>query len=224
MRIEETADLFSRLEKLNVLVIVAAGNFGPGFVNFFSLLKSVTSVGSLEINGNKLLTSADNSLVSIWRSGVVVPVVTPGGIDLDGDGQADFKTNLLSGGPAIVGNIIGRNVDEVVVPVSNKFLTWIEKVARADHLALNAAINVIDDGLYEVNDLLTLPTVTTGTAQLFRSLGQYALKLKDGPPRYFFKADASGRLVFDPSGTGKPNQRTRIGGTSFASPRVCLDL
>lgn len=153
-----------------------------------------------------------------------MPVVTADGMDLDDDGRADFKTNVLSGGPAIVGNIIGRNVNEAVVPVSDEFLTWIERAARTDQLVLNAAVNVVDDGLYEVSNLVILPTVTAGTAQLFRSLGQYALKLKDGPPRYFFKVDASGRLVFDPSGTGKPNQRTRIGGTSFASPRVCLDL
>jgi hypothetical protein len=170
LRIEEIAHLFERLEKAKVPVVVAAGNFGPGFVNFFSMLKGVTSVGSLEVNGNKLLTSSDNSLVNTWKSGVVVPVEVVNGMDLNFDGIADFKMNALSGGKAIVASVVGRTIEEAVIPVSEEFLTWIERAARTGQLVPNAAVNGIDSGLYAVSQLVNLPTVTAGTARLFNSL------------------------------------------------------
>lgn len=221
LKIKELHDLFHRLEKADVPVVVAGGNFGPGFVNLFSMMPGVLTVGSLDHKSRKLLTSADNDFVQFWRTGVVVPEEVAGGMDIDGDRNPDFLDRQLSRGISIVQSYNGKPSRSIVSKVPAEFLTWITRAAAIGGLVPNAALNVIDEGLYEVKDLVALPTVTPGTVRLFNSLGTYALKRKDGPPRVFFEEKSDGTLLFDPKGTGSNKQRTRIPGTSFAAPIIC---
>ncbi len=222
LKIQELHEIFARLEKAGVPVVVAGGNFGPSFVNLFSMMPGVLTVGSLDHKGHKLHTSANNSLVRHWALGVVVPKRVQDGIDIDGDQKADFLRGQVTGGPALAAAYHGKSVASQVIPVEADFLAWITRAAGHGGLVPNAALNVIDPGLYKVADLVALPTVNLPTANLFKSLGTYALKRKDGPPRIFFEADSSGRLRFDPKGDGSEGQLTRIPGTSFAAPSICL--
>lgn len=221
LKIKELYEIFSRLEKAGVPVVVAGGNFGPGFVNLFSMMPGVLTVGSMDHKSRKLLTSADNEFVQFWKTGVVVPEEVTGGMDLDGDSKPDFVDKQLSRGVPIVRAYNGRLASSMVSKVAEDFIQWITRAAAIGGLVPNAALNVIDEGLYEVKELVVLPTVTPGTVRLFNSLGTYALKRKDGPPRVFFEEKADGTLLFDPKGTGSTKQRTRIPGTSFAAPIIC---
>lgn len=224
LKVKELYELFGRLEKAGVPVVVAGGNFGPGFVNLFSMMPGVLTVGSMDHKSRKLLTSADNDYVRWWKTGVVVPEEVPDGMDLNGDQKPDVLTHKLSRGTPIVKLFNGKLAKSTVSSIAEDFIQWITRAAGIGGLVPNAALNVIDEGLYEVKHLVQLPTVTPGTVRLFTSLGTYALKRKDGPPRVFFEEKSDGTLLFDPKGTGSDKQRTRIPGTSFAAPIICVGV
>lgn len=221
LKIKELSEIFRRLEKAGVPVIVAGGNFGPSFVNLFSMMPGVLTVGSLDHKGDRLHTSANNSLVRHWVLGVVVPKMAGGGVDINGDGKPDFPKSQLTDGTPIVSAYHGKPVSTMVQPVDRDFRDWLNRVGHDGLLVPNAALNVIDPGLYKVSEIVSLPTVNQPTANMFRSLGEFALKRKDGPPRIFFTSDRNGILRFDPKGDGSEGQLTRIPGTSFAAPAIC---
>lgn len=221
LKIKELHDIFARFENAGVPVVVAGGNFGPSFVNLFSMMPGVLTVGSLDHKGSKLHTSANNALVRHWAIGVVVPQYSSQGVDINSDGQSDFSRKQITGGAPIIAAYHGQPVKSLVQPVAEDFVSWLNRVSGHGGLVPNAALNVIDPGLYRVSEIVSLPTVNQPTANLFRSLGEYALKRKDGPPRIFFTSDDKGRLRFDPKGDGSDGQLTRIPGTSFAAPAIC---
>lgn len=221
LKIKELHEIFARLEKAGVPVVVAGGNFGPSFVNLFSMMPGVLTVGSLDHKGSRLHTSANNSLVRHWVLGVVVPKASGDGVDIDSDGKSDFHRKQLTGGVSLVSAFHGKPVSAMVQPVAQDFRDWLNRVVGHGGLVPNAALNVIDPGLYKTSELVSLPTVNQPTANLFRSLGEYALKRKEGPPRIFFTSDRDGVLRFDPKGDGSEGQLTRIPGTSFAAPAIC---
>ncbi len=222
LKVKELYDIFSRFQKAGVPVVVAAGNFGPNYVNLFSLMPGVVSVGSLDPRGNKLLISADNKYVNWWRLGVVAPTEVINGMDLSGDGLSDIGFSRLSGGATIVSDYVGKRALEIKATVDPDLKDWLMREGPKGFLVHNAALNILEPGLYDVEEIVNLGTVTPGTAKYFRSLGRYALKQKDGkPPRIFFDVDESGALVFNPSKDGRAGQKTRISGTSFAAPFIC---
>lgn len=219
--VQELADISARFAKAGVPIVVAAGNFGPGFVNMFSLLPGVISVGSLEVTGQKLFTSSDNAFVTDWLPGVVVPTAINGGIDINDDAKPDFLSEALTNGRAVVSDWVGQTLAGALSKVNPEFLNWAVKAEATGYVVPNAALNIVDAGMYLTEDLVALPTVTQGTRNLFRSLGAYGLKIQGSAPRYFFDATPDGILMFDPKRDGSANQRTRIAGTSFAAPRIC---
>lgn len=224
LRIEELYNIFLGFQKMNVPVIVAAGNFGPDHVNLFSMFPGVISVGSKDYFDRKLLTSSDNAFVTEFRNGVVVPKQLESGVDLNDDFVIDFGSVQMSANPSIAGQYKGRQVSEVQSTIDPEFIEWAKRAEASGTVVPNAAANILDPGFYSVEDVVALPTVTPGTQVLFRSLGTYALKHMNGrPPHYFFDADSNGRLVYNPRGDFSTNQLNRIGGTSFAAPRICSE-
>jgi hypothetical protein len=225
LKVKELHDAFLELSKMNIPVVVAAGNFGPGHVNLFSMMPGVISVGSLDHLNRKLLSSSDNSYVKFWRRGVVVPTLTDkihkGGIDLNEDDSPDLNASQLTGGEPVVLKYVDKSVAQLITSIDEEFRSWLEKHKDSGTLVPNAALNSISQGFYSVSELSQLPTITLGTKKLMSSLGQYALKLKDGPPKYFFTENVASKIVFNPRHNGMPNQLTRIPGTSFAAPRIC---
>lgn len=221
-RLQEIHQLFVRLQKLGVPVVVAAGNFGPSYVNLFSLFPGVISVGSLDLDGTKRLLSADNSLVTVWRKGSFVSQQLLGGVDIDGDGVVDFANDRLSREKKVVEMFAGLDVSTAVSPVAQDFFDWSHKVKHSEMVVANAALNVIAQGLYQVSDLVSLGTVTAGTAKHFSKSGKYAYKSPNGPPTFFMDDNGAGQIVFDPLKNGSTNQLIMVSGTSFAAPALCV--
>lgn len=220
-RLQELFSIFSRLQSQGVPVVVAAGNFGPSYVNLFSLFPGVISVGSLDLDGTKRLLSADNALVTVWRKGSFVSQQLADGVDINGDGAADFPLESLSEGPKTVDLYRGKIVSDVVSEITESFIAWTTKLSQSQYVVPNAALNAIGVGLYRVSELAMLPTVTAGTRQHFLKSGTYAYKSADGPPTFFFDDDGDGKIIFDPLKNGTLNQITMVSGTSFAAPFIC---
>lgn len=224
LRIKELHDIFLGFQKLGVPVIVAAGNFGPDHVNLFSMFPGVISVGSKDYFNRKLFTSSDNIFVTEFRNGVVVPKQISNGVDLDDNGQVDFSTLQMSSGESIAGLYKGRSAAEILNTIDPEFIEWAKRAEASGTVVPNAAANILDLGFYLVEDVVALPTITPGTKKLFRSLGKYALKHMNGrPSHFFFDEDSEGKLIYNPRGDFSTNQLNRIGGTSFAAPRICLN-
>ncbi len=221
-RMQELYRVMERLQKLGVPVFVAAGNFGPNYVNMFSLLPNVISVGSLDLDGTKRLLSADNALVTVWRKGSFVSQQLDDGIDINGDGITDFSKERMTTDKKIVDMFAGKPASASVITVESEFLKWLVKLEGTS--PANTALNVIPAGLYRVDELAGLPTVSPGTAAHFRKSGVFALKISTVPPTFFFDEDEQGNVVFDPLKTGESNQLMMLSGTSFAAPSVCAGV
>ncbi|MDX9732017.1 MAG: S8/S53 family peptidase [Bdellovibrionales bacterium] len=221
LKIRELYQIFERFEQAGVPIVVAAGNFGPSYINLFSMMPGVITVGSQDHQRRPLLTSADNEFVEEWRLGVVVPVKVQDGVDLNGDNTADVTNQFLTGRTPIVAAYHGLRAEQHATSISKSFIDMLGRIANSSTLSPNAAVNGIDPGLYKVEDLIQLPSITQSTATLFKSLGQYVLKIASGPPTIFFDVDEQGTLRFDPKGDKSERQLTRIAGTSFAAPIIC---
>lgn len=220
-RLEELNALFLRFQKAGVPIVVAAGNFGPSYVNLFSLFPGVVSVGSLDLDGTKRLLSADNALVTVWRTGSFVSQQLNDGVDINGDGVVDFSKDRLSQGKKVVEMYAGQPVNTTVSLIPQDFIEWTQQISSSKYVVANAALNVISEGLYLVSDLVSLATVTSGTANHFTKSGKYAYKSPNGPPTFFMGDDGAGTLVFDPLKNGASNQVAMVSGTSFAAPSLC---
>lgn len=220
-RLQELYGIFLRLKKVNVPVVVAAGNFGPSYVNLFSMFPGVYSVGSLDLDGTKRMLSADNALVTVWRKGTFVSQQLPEGVDINADGTVDFANDRLSKETKIVSLYAGKAVATAVSVLAQDFIDWALKIEGSPHVVANAALNVLTQGLYKVDDLVSLGTVTDGTAKHFSKSGTYAYKGANGPPTFFFDDDGAGTIVFDPLKNGSTNQIIMVSGTSFAAPSIC---
>lgn len=221
-QLEELNALFLRLEKLGVPFVVAAGNSGASYVNAFSLFPGVTTVGALNIGGAKRVLSADNALVKVWRVGTYVPRLRKGGLDIGADSEAEFSDTILSKDPKIVDLYRGKPVRDVVLNVSDEIREYAKRLSENEFVVPNAILNVIAPGLYRVSDLVTLGTVTKGTAKHFLSSGAFVYKAYGtGAPVFFFDESKGGTVVFDPLKTGTADQLIAISGTSFAAPALC---
>jgi hypothetical protein len=223
-RLLELRSIFSRFEALGVPIVVAAGNAGPAYVNLFSLMPGVISVGSLSPRKEPLLTSAMNPYVKHWRAGVVVPREVAGGVDLNSDALPDVPAQRLSGRPSVASAYHGKPIEQLVRSVPDEITQWDEEAATQTtfELSPNAAINILPAGIYRVDDLAKLHTTHKNTAALLKSLGEFVLKVRMGQPlQHFFDRDSQGRLVYNPAADGSGRQLTRIPGTSFAAPRIC---
>lgn len=221
-RLEELNALFLRLEKLGVPFVVAAGNSGAGYVNAFSLFPGVISVGALNIGGEKRLLSADNPFVTVWRRGTYVPRISKDGLGIALDGGPEIPTASLSKETKIVDIYKGRPAREVVLSLTKEIREYAEAISKFDGAVPNAILNVLTPGLYRVADLVTLATVTPGTARHFLSSGALVYKAYGvEAPVFFFDETETGIVVFDPLKTGVDGQLVALSGTSFAAPALC---
>ncbi|MBI3550546.1 MAG: hypothetical protein HY078_16030 [Elusimicrobia bacterium] len=209
--------LMERARRLGVAVIVPAGNSGPGKVNALSLLPGAITVGGLTIDGRKSESTGDNALVGIWRLGErVMRRTADGGVDVNGDGTAEFPRSSLSGGPAWARYFTGRLVSETVIdpPTGGDF----DVLNRAHPAGLAALRRIMPDALYRTEDAIRYFKKEGLFAAAMRRRGEYYDKHLTMP----FRADSNGRIVFDPAGDGSPNQVTILNGTSVAAPAICL--
>lgn len=215
---EELNDIFAEFEILKIPVFVAAGNQGEDYVNFFSLLPSVISVGSLALQGGPVLTSGNSSLVTVWRQGEhVVKRQLDGSVDFNNDGVPELSSNLLSRQEPFVQRFRGRLANDVLRatptdPESNIY-------SRSTPGGLEVLMNQLkSDALYEINDLnhyFRMANTAYGKASVIR--GKYF----DRAQSIGMDVDAQNRLIFDPLGSGDQNQVLLLSGTSYAAPNIC---
>ncbi len=222
-KLQETIGLLKRLQKLGVPLVVAGGNFGPNYVNVFSLLPGVISVGSLNLDGSKRAASADNPFVTVWRKGVFVSRASVGGVDIDGDRITDFSSTIFSSGPLIPTLFEGKQIKDVVSEVPSDLVEYANKtLVNSKHVVPNAVWNIMPTGLYRVGDLVNLGTITPGTRKLWKSSGKYIYKDRENEGFPFFFVDDGKYIRFDPLGNGAHSQRSVLAGTSYAAPTICL--
>lgn len=204
-----------RLESLGVPVFVAAGNQTAEKVNLLGLLPGVVSVGALNRRGEKAAFSADSSLVGAWAKGEYAFRRVPSGVDIDGDDVPEFPRSLLSGKATVVSRFAGRPLSEVagVFPAD----PWLSNIDRTNPNGVQYLQDRMSDGVYPLEALVEFFRVRPLKARSFAGRGKFF----DKTMQYPFEVDGSGRLVFDPAGTGAPGQVGLLPGTSFAPPWLC---
>ncbi len=94
--IVEMVQRVERLNRMGIVTVISAGNRGKDAINVYSLARNAVVVGALNENGNKANFSSENSLVTHWRQGVYPVKRTKDGIDITGDGKADFSSDVLN--------------------------------------------------------------------------------------------------------------------------------
>ena len=187
-------------------------------------MPGVISVGSLDLNGSKIATSSDHSLVQVWKTGVFISQDVVGGLDINGDKIVDFQhPELLLIENSPVALLTGEKISDHIQTVSQKNKDLFYEFADSKYAHKNMALNVIKPGLYKVSELLELPLISKKMRELLKSSGSYVLKEGEGTNFLptFFEDNGQGELVFDPLGTNEPNQKALVSGTSFAAPTIC---
>ncbi len=110
-------NLAKAAEEKGIPLSLAAGNTKEE-LNLFSLLPSVTAVGSLNANGKESAYSSRSTHVTAHAQGVYNSRTVAGGFDITADGKADFSPKDLSRwhsnfGPQVVSKLEGKRHSEV---------------------------------------------------------------------------------------------------------------
>lgn len=222
-KVAELTQVFKELEALGVPFVTIAGNNGVEKINLYSLFPGVITVGALDVDGTKRPSSADHTLVQVWRRGVFVSQKIEDGIDINQDGIVDFSNSTLSTQPAVVSPFVGKPALDLLTPIQKDFKEWMAK--GADTMIENAALNTIPVGFYNVDELVSIATVSAEKAKQFRKSGAFVYKAKNTAPAsipfFFFDVDSAGNVIFDPLKNGEPDQLAVNSGTSFAAPVIC---
>ena len=214
------AAAIERITRLGIPVVAAAANDGYNAVNIYSLFPGVISVGALDLAGRSAWYSADNSLVSIWRRGSVVAMAAPGGIDLNGDGSADFSLPTREFSAELLAQFEGRAASAAASEIPTDLANTIDD-NTADFFSITANLPA---GLYETNGVLRHARGTSfQQSHYLAGLGDYFyLDGQDGRPLFFLGVNNAGDLVrkkgMESYGAGYRNE---LYGTSFASPNIC---
>ncbi len=187
-----------------IAVVTVAGNgYSERRINMLGVFNTIT-VGALNYKGDaRAPYSNDNSVTDIYRTGDVIVRRVSGGVDIDHDGNADFPEELLSDGPSPAERFNGQ-------PLSR------HEIAPAD--LTDALLAGMDGFIPTVDALHGIKGVNISRAERAAEYyGSYVHILS----RQFFRVDAQGNLLFDPSNTGDRSQIALINGTSFAAPAIC---
>ncbi len=103
-------ELFGILKEMGVPAITGAGNDYSENFNLLGVLGALP-VGALTHDGNETAPYSDeSSLINVRRPGDFIGHEIPGGIDINNDGQVDFKTDELSNGEKITAQFNGQSI------------------------------------------------------------------------------------------------------------------
>lgn len=218
-KVKELYEAFARLGELGVPVILAAANSGFNEVNVYSLFPNVISVGGYD-NYGKAPYSADNSAVTIWRTGNIYSGLVPGGIDLNADGVADFPMDTPEIPLALLKNFEGRFPREVARSVPKE----IDDAFPDGTTTFAQLVAHLPEGLYSTSEVLDQARADGLHERYLKSLGEYFYVDGHFPrPLFFMPTEmSSGRLRIR-QGRAVPGGQYRnvLYGTSFSSPSVC---
>ncbi len=212
---EKLGKVFEKFAARGIPILFAGGNQGPGKSNILGLLPGAISVGALKADGSKVPTSADSSLITVWRLGEHPLRRIPSGVDLDGDDVAEFPNQLLSGGESVASKYAGKPAVATVleVPTGRDADMYSRKTAAG----FKALMEMLKDGVYRTDDMITFFQLSDFQARALRGRGTYMHKSM----KFNFREDAAGNLIYDPAGSGDPDQVDEVSGTSFAAPFIC---
>lgn len=215
---EDLNNVFAEFKNLEIPVVVAAGNQGEDYINFFSLLPGVISVGSLAIDKEPLLTSGNSSLVTVWRQGeYVVKRLADSSVDFNNDGKPEIAANLLSKQVSLVHRLRGKSVAGVLrtTPTDPDSNIYSRNTSEGLKILLN---QLSAEHLYEIGDLNNYfhrGETPYGKASVLRA------KYFDRSQNIGFTVDEQENIKFDPLGDGDPRQVLLLSGTSYAAPSIC---
>lgn len=220
LKLKELDTVFKRLEALGVPVFVAAANSGFKEVNLYSLFPNVLSVGAIDLNGGKAPYSADNSAVTLWRQGSIKSYSTSEGIDVNGDGIADFSLFTPEISESLLNSFKGKPASRVTSQVP-KEVDDMNDNNRTQFFELAAKLPA---GMYSTKEIL-LKTLATPfqQARYIQSLGNvFYLDGKYPYPLFFMDVDNNGALKTRAGMyQGAVQFRNVLYGTSFSSPSIC---
>lgn len=135
--------------------------------------------------------------------------------DVDGDGADDFGGVTLTGGENIASRYAGKPAAETVLDTPSGG-DW-DIMSRTSPGGIKWLLDHLPEGIYRTEDMVEFFKMSGPRAETLLKRGKYVHKTF----KYSFQEDEQGRIVYDPEGTGAPNQVMMVSGTSFASSFIC---
>jgi hypothetical protein len=221
--------MLAEASKRGVPVTVAKGN-SADLLNPLAMYEPTISVGSTGKGGAVSGFSSKVGKTDVTARGELNHTKVAGGVDVTGDGKADFSQNSLSGGASTVAGVLGKSYDSV-------------KASAADY---QAVANYYSDDkakapqvIGKVFDLQKLTGLISEASAKTKQGTQYAQSIRDdfaASSKYLtFTADGQGivatpvnveknRVVVDVTGKGGQNVVASSKGTSWAAPTALVDM
>lgn len=207
-----------KLTQRGVPVTLAAGNEGPGHINIYSLARGTSTVAAVNARGEKTAYSADaplNPFIDAFARGDynVVPVVKSGkviGYDVTGSGKVDIPAYLVSGRGKFVHPVLKKFAQRRL----QDFLLSPEELLQVSQAGIANATGV-QNRLITVEDYGRLKGLSPEIIQKMKSQGEYTTL--DGG--WTFRVNPqSGRLYYDPDGSGHAGAVGIVRGSSWSAP------
>lgn len=220
LKIQELYLEFEKLQKFGVPFIVSAGNSGYKEVNIYSLFPGVISVGAIDLNGHKADYSADNSTVTVWRTGSILSYTDGNRLSFNNNLNIGFKLST----PLISAELIKKYNNKLASKVAQNIPEKIKNETDNNNSTFEEFIKKLPTGLYSTNEILELNLGTLfQQSRYIQSLGDYLYI--DGAKKkviFFAQIDQDGYLSIKQGQTlGSRQFRNTLFGTSFSSPSIC---
>jgi hypothetical protein len=215
--IKPVIDGFAKLQQLGVPVLLSSGNEGQeGYYSVLSLMPGTVTIGALDLNGQPTPYSVNHSLVVAHSQGDYSErLLADGGVDLTGDGVAEFSKDELTSDPALKRSFDGTSVNQSVATVPPQVAILASRMPpqrRYRHISVALAGKV-----YAITEIeQKLPFFPPSYIANLKRQGDYVTSQMT----LIFR-ESGGNLVFDPDGSGATNQLGLLSGTSFAAMSIC---
>ncbi len=207
-------------------IFTGAGNDGTKEYNTMSLIDGVTTVGALDLTGQKPSYTGDNTLVSSFEQGDYLVRRVAGGYDITGDDTPEFMDEEISNGTPMVDAFQGKSLAELTQADA------INTPDTFDHIHAEALEKRVSDkvktGLIPINEALMdnvlreLPWSNVDVLGELSRFGDYVSMNIGRDKAMVFRKDTNDRLWFDPQNTGERQAVNIISGTSFAAPTAMI--
>ena len=218
---------------------VAGMNGGENCFNILTLAKGVQAIGATDANGNITHYSPKHSLITSYEQGTysVTEIFDDNkllGYSVLGDGHVDIPKELTSSGIPFVNKLCGRKAKEIVSSDFSEIHANVVYLREALLGAVRQKISEMDKrfsgGAPPEGDvekimreyfflLMYLKPRLEASNSKYVVFSTFDIALSSGQTCFFLDEDVSGRIIYNPDGSG----RAAIGlveGTSFATPRV----
>ena len=214
------------IERVNPSVpfYVAAGNHGKDRISLASLAEGVHTCAAIKPGGNLEKYSADNVLITDKEQGTYEIRFIPAknsqsaGFDINQDGIVDIQANdpRLSKGEPSTKKFVGKTIEDINFQIS---IFGPLKVFRPE--------SDMKKRLFSLEDSKPLNPEDDMIEKLFGGLSDYHgeyFELPDGDkttiPKFGYRTDKSGKIIYDPLNTGHDNVVGFVPGTSFVPPTI----